>query len=293
MKHSFYSILAVLFFAGCSPDALFDREEQLLEQVPLEISSIQVEGDVHTRAGTTPLSGGKLGIFLTAGTGYTPAAYCYVGTGGGWSSSSPLMLGPAPATACAWYPYDYYVPQSKSDLANFPVRIQVYTPGTDLVYLSSINGINNTNPSLHIQLAHAHALLNFHISRSAEYVGAGNITGIGLSSSKLLKEAKYNIQTQAYFDIVLATALSFPVSESVPIGGTATIGLLMTPYTMPATTLKINVDGKEMSGNIPVAPLGLLQIGKCYDINVTLLRDLRLSVTVLPLDGTSGGEITW
>lgn len=291
MKRSLYPIITLLLFAGCSSDIPYP-EEPVQDLVPLELSSVRIEGDVSTRATTTPLTNGNLGIFLSNASGYTPAPYRYTGSAGGWTSDSPLYLGPGTATICAWYPYEYYVPANSGSLVQFPIKAQLNTPENDLLFFTSVSGINNRNPRQTIQLKHAHALLNFRISRDVTYQGEGKITSFTLETGyKLLDVAKINISNGQFSGANIVHKLTFPVEKTVRKNNTETIGILIPPLLIKETTVKLTVDGKEVSGYIK-GPVNTSTSGIAATINLKLRQDLPVSVTVQPTD-SAGGEIIW
>lgn len=290
MKRYPYSILLALLLTGCSSDLPYMENTGQEEGSALELSTVRMEGNVSTADNQVD---GKLGVFLTGGAGYASAAYQYTGKNGYWTSDNPLMLGPDDATICAWYPYDYYIPANSAALGTFPLYAQKYSTESDLVFLSSVSGLNNRNSSLNIRLAHAYALLEFRIQRDATYKGAGSIGKISIQSKKLLSEAKYDILHNTYSGIKIVTELSYNADVTVPAGETITTGMLMLPFTLRGSvTLTMNIDGTDFSGAFPASFSGTQKIGTCYILNVTL-RNLQLSITALPPDDTSGGEITW
>lgn len=292
MKRTFYSIFSLVLLAGCSSEVPY-QDSPTKEAVPLVISSIRIDSDVSTRATDIPLREGTLGIFQTGGSSYIPAPYQYTGIEGGWNSSAPLILGPEEALVCAWFPYDYFLPSAMSDLAHFPLQAQVYTQESDLAFLTTTGGIDSQNQSLNIRLTHAYALLSFTLSRDITYKGEGVITGITFDNEKLVRAEMIDIRDGSFSDQEVIRSLSLGLSAIVTAGKTTTIAILVPPHTFTDTQLTLQVDGKSLSGTLSGSSIGELHSGMSRTFDVTLRSDLKLSVTVLPVDGSVGGEIIW
>lgn len=292
MKQAFYSLLSLVLLAGCSSEAPYpdvpDREP-----VPLTISSIQIESDVPTRAGDTPLLEGTLGLYRTGGPFYTPASFRYTGTGGHWSSPVPLTLGAAEAFVCAWFPADYFAPPAVADLARFPLQAQVYTPAGDLAFLPATGGLDRDHPALNVRLTHAYSLLRFTLRRDVSYTGAGTVTAVTFENERFVRTETIDIRDGSLANPEFVKRLPLNVTATVPAGGTATLLILIPPQTFPDTRLTLEVDGQTLSGTFSGSSIGELQSGMSRSLDVILRRNLGLSVSVLPVDGSAGGEIEW
>lgn len=292
MKQTFYSMLLFAFLAGCSSEEPF-QDTPIGEAVPLSISSIRIDSEVSTRTSDIPLVEGKLGIFQTDVTFYTPAPYTYIGIGGEWTASSPLTLGMHEASVCAWFPGDYFSPSTINELARFPLDAQVYTEANDLVFLRNTGGLNKLNPSLNVRLTHAYALLSFSLKRDISYKGAGVVTGITLDNASIVKTAMMDIRDGSFSEQETVSSLSLEVSATVTPDKMATIKILVPPDNFTDTKLSLKIDGKTLVGTITGSSIGELHSGMSRTFDVTLQRNLELLVSVMPVDGSSKGDIIW
>lgn len=292
MKRSLHLLFIGMLLAGCTSGIPCGEEPFPVPLVPLGLSDVQVTGSVFTRAGTVPVTDGNLGIFVSNTSGYTPAPYRYTGKAGSWSSANPLYLGPGIATICGWYPYEYYVPASLATLSQFTLKIQWNTPLNDLLFFAAFSGASNRNPQQSIRLKHAHAVLNFIISRDVTYHGPGKITAFTLASDfKVLSEARIDIWNGSFSGVKIVKSFTLELDKTLSAGDTDTLSVLIPPYTLESTTVKMSIDGKEVNGWIQ-GPIRLGESGKAAVIHVKLRSDLPLSIQVLPPDSATG-EITW
>lgn len=292
MKRTFYPIFLLSLLGGCTSEV---PSQNALEgdAVPLVISSIRIDSEVSTRTSDITLAEGRLGIFQTSGSQYIPTPYLYTGIDGNWTASPPLPLGPDEAAVCAWLPEDYFVPTTTDDLAHFPLKAQIYDEAFDLAFLGTTGGLNKQHPLLNVRLTHAYALLSFTLKRDITYKGAGVVTGITLNKTNLVHTALIDIRDGSFSMQETASNLPLGVSATVTDDKTPIIKILVPPQTFTDTKLMLEVDGKTLSGTISGTSIGELQSGKSRTFDVTLQRNLELTVSVLPVDGTAGGNIIW
>lgn len=292
MKQIIYSIFLLLFLAACSseipPQGITDKEK-----APLVIPSIGIGSDVSIPAATLPLVEGTLGIFQTSGSPYAPAPYYYIGVGGNWTSRAPLTLGPEDASVCAWFPGNYFAPSSIADLARFHLETQIYSAENDLAFFPVTGGINSGHSGLNIRLTHAYALISFNLHRDVSYKGDGVVTSITFNNEHFVRAERMDIRNGNFSDKEIVRSLSLDVSATIAGSVTTTINVLVPPFTFPDTRLSLQVDGKTLSGTFPGTSVGTLHSGMSRTFDVTLRRNLELSVSVLPVDGSAEGEITW
>lgn len=292
MKQTFYSILSLVLLAGCSSE--MPKQNSLQgETVPLVISSIRIDSDVSTRTSDIPLEEGTLGIFRTGGSSYTPAAYRYAGNGGNWASASPLTLGPDEAFVCAWLPYDYFSPSTTDDLSRCPMSAQIYSHEGDLAFLPTTGGLDRQHPQLNVRLTHAYGLLSFTLHRDVTYKGEGKVTGITLKNGGIVRTAMMDIRDGSFSNRDIVTSLALDTSVTVTNDKAPTIKILVPPQAFADTELELEVDGKTLKGTFSAASIGELKSGGARTFNVTLRRNLELSVSILSPDGSAGGEIIW
>lgn len=292
MKQTFYSLLSLVLLTGCSSEAPY-ADAPARETVPLVISAIRIDSDVSTRASDTPLTTGTLGLYRTGGPSYTSAPFRYTGNGSSWDSDQPLTVGLAEAFVCAWFPYDYFTPSVPADLALFSLQAQVYTPASDLAFMTTRGGLNSNYPTLAIRLKHAYSLLSFTLRRDITYKGTGAVTSITLKNDGLVRSETIDIRDGNLSNPEIAGSLPLNVTATVSEGGTATLDILVPPQTFSDTQLILEVDGKTLTGTIPGISIGELHSGMSRTLDVILRRNLELSVSVLPVDGTAQGEIKW
>lgn len=292
MKQTFYSLLSLVLLASCSSEAPYP-DVPVEGTVPVVISAIRIDSDVSTRASDIPLTEGTLGLFRTGGPSYMAASFRYTGTGGIWDSDHPLTVGLAEAFVCAWFPYDYFVPDVPADLARFPLQVQEYAPAADLVFLVTTGGLDSSHPSLPIRLKHAYALLSFTLRRDITYKGAGSVTSITLKNDGLVRSGTTDIRDGSFANPERVERLPLNLTATVAAGDTATLHILVPPQTFSDTQLILEADGKTLTGTIPGISIGELHSGMSRTLDVILRRNLELSVSVLPVDGTAQGEIKW
>lgn len=290
MKRFSFLILAfTLLLGGCSDDCSWSPD--VPPEVPLELSAY-VEGNVYTRT-ATPLSAGDVGVFLFAENGYTEKPYHYSVVGGRWAAGTPLILTGGTASVCVWYPFHFRIPANSSEVRAFTLNAQKYTAAADLCYQKTVSGLNNRNYTLQARLQHAYAQIEFHLSREITFKTAGAVSDITLAAGGLLKGITLDITTGTYSSPV-AGAVSFPAGVTVVEGDETVVGVLLPPTTLTGDiNLTFRVDGKDMTAVLPRAGLPELTAGTKYVVRGKLKRDLDMTVTVDPQDGTAGGEIVW
>lgn len=292
MKQTFYSILSLVLLAGCSSEMPY-QSSLTEERVPLVISSIRIDSDVSTRTNDIPLEEGILGIFQIGDIFYTSAAFRYVGNGGSWLSTPPLTLGPDETSVCAWFPYNYFSPSTTDDLAHCPMSAQIYSHEGNLAFLPTTGGLDKQHPQLNIRLTHAYGLLNFTLHKDVTYKGDGRVTGITLKNDRIVRTEMMDIRDGSFSDQDIVTSLALDTVVTVTNDKAPTIKILVPPQTFVDTELELEVDGKTLRGTFSAGAIGELQSGGARTFNVTLRRKLELSVSVLPPDGSAGGEIIW
>lgn len=280
----------VLLAGGCSDnDTLPAVDDAAL--VPLGLS-VSVEGNVFTRSATA-LTDGNIGIYLLPENDYLPGTFLYSAVSGNWTAATPLMLSANNASVCVWYPYEYWIPADPGGLQTFPLNAQKYTPASDLCYQAVSGGLNNRNNRLLVQLQHAYAQIEFRLSRDITFKTAGNVGDITLSASGLLSGMTLDISSGTTTN-PLEGSVTYTASVVVPESSDVMTGLLLPPATLSGDlTITFSVDGRDMNAVLPHASLPQLESGNKYILRGVLQRELDITVTVEPADGSVGGEIVW
>lgn len=281
-------LLAAMWLGSCSDGgSLPDTPVRAL----LEICA-RTEGVVNTRS-VTPLTSGRLGIYVLAGEGYVPQAYLYTAVGGVWESALPPMLTSSDASVCAWYPYDYFTVSVPDDMEAVPLQAQKYDRAYDLTYMTPVTGLNAVNNTLEARLTHACSMLEFRLTRDT-YTGTGRIGTIRLSASGLLTSAKLDITSGTYSGATEGD-VSFEAGITITDADPVTVAVLLPPAVLVgAMSVTFTVDEKERTVTLPAADLGRLDAGNAYIIRGALQEyDIFLRVVSDKTDGTAGGEIIW
>lgn len=288
-RFSFLIVVLMWLSGGCSDDRYRLPDRTLA--VPLELSA-DVEGNVYTRS-ATPLLAGDVGIFLFAENGYAEKSFHYSVVGGRWTAGTPLMLTGENAAVCVWYPYHFQLPADGTEVRTFVLNAQKYVPAADFCYQTTVHGLNNRNYTLQARLQHAYSQIEFRLSRDITFKSAGAVGNVSLSAGGLLKGVTLDITSGTYSSAVAGNVV-FPADISVSADREAVAGVLLPPATLTGDMhLSFQVDGQEMTAVLPLASLPRLTAGTKYTVRGILKRDLDMTLTVVPVDGTAGGEIVW
>ncbi len=284
---------SILFILALLSEGCQDKADLLYRDTltPLELN-VSVEGNIYTRS-TSTLASGSIGIYLLADNNYAEGLYLYSAISGKWTTGKPLMLNGNNASVCVWYPYNYRIPANLSELKTFPLNAQKYTPDTDLCYQTITGRVNNRNYRLQAQLQHAYSQIEFRLSRDITFKTAGSVDSITLSAPGLFKGMQLDITSGTTANGVTGN-VTYIANVTIPASGEVVTAVLLPPATLTGDLkLVFRVDGKNMTATLPLSSLSKLVAGTKYTVRGVLQRKLNITVTVSPVEGTSGGEIVW
>lgn len=261
------------------------------ELVPVAMEAM-VENGSMTRAATTTLSSGSVGVFRTAPVStWCPAQYDvkYTYSGTDWKAADKdnvILVGGEDATLHAYYPYGT-VTFDASKKTQTTLTVKDYTADNDLCYADAPTAvINNKNPKASFVLKHAYARLKFSITRHNSFPTACKITKIVMQPA-----TPGNI-----FYTTRTMDISKPAGDAAQLGGSiaadwtlnisslsiSTTGIskgaenteidkLFPPQEFTAsvdTKLTLTIDGRDYSVTIPSATLPALKAG--YESTIKL-----------------------
>lgn len=271
------------------------------ELVPVAMEAM-VENGSMTRAATTTLSSGSVGVFRTAPVStWCPAQYDvkYTYSSTDWKPADKdnvILVGGENATLHAYYPYGT-VTFDASKKTQTTLTVKDYTADNDLCYADAPTAvINNKNPKASFVLKHAYARLKFSITRHNSFPTDCKITKIVMQPA-----TPGNI-----FYTTRTMDISKPAGDAAQLGGSiaadwtlnisslsiSTTGIskgaenteidkLFPPQEFTAsvdTKLTLTIDGREYTVTIPSATLPALKAG--YESTIKLeVQGTGISVT--------------
>ncbi len=151
------------------------------ELVPVVMEAMVENGSV-TRATTTTLNSGSIGVFRTAPVStWCPAQYNvpYTNSGSGWQATdtdNKVLVGGEDASLHAYYPYNS-VTFDTTVKTQTTLTVKDYTVNNDLCYAAAPTAvINNKNPKASFVLKHAYARFKLSITRNDNYPNDCKIT---------------------------------------------------------------------------------------------------------------------
>ncbi len=270
------AVLAALL-SGCS------KSDDTPAEVKTDLSVLSVSLDGNA------LTSGEIGVFLGGDNGYTGRNNVKYSFGNPWSSESPVELGSATPSLCAYSPYD----ASLSDATAVPLTSQQYSAGADFCYGTLSTTTRNTT-TLALNLTHAYAQMTLNIVRDATYPGACAISGVSLSNAGLNASAKLNLFTGAYQSVAGVVAFN-PQITGIEAGKSATVATLLVPVTTAMSgnlVITLTVDGVPLSTNVEVTGSGLskLEAGKNYQGTLNV-KPVNTGVNAVTIKGWGVNEI--
>ncbi|RHB33365.1 fimbrillin family protein [Bacteroides nordii] len=295
MKKLLITMTFAVLLAGCSEEASVPGGNSVQERNPLTVQSASLNTDVQTRAATTPVTSGSIGLFLANNTSY-PDAYVPVDNnqyshGTPWTSSNPIYLGGETADVCAYYPYSADRNNSKA----FTLKTQTYNAPADLCYSENIamngakataDGAGTIGCKVSFTLKRAYSKVAFEFYRK-NYPGTCEMTHIQLKNC--ITDNTLDITSGTYGTVATTGDLDYDVKITVPeddgTSPTPSIttsdddadakNLLVIPGDIPGAdltgvTIVLTVDGKTMTTKIPRATLGKFVAGKVYTFKMSV-----------------------
>ncbi len=280
--------IPLLLLAGCTSEDLPQQPGAGEYQTPLTVESVTIDSQVHTRAdaGYDDLADNtSIGLFLegtAAGTYTALNNRTYKRSGAKivpTATAQTIYLGAYDANVCA-----YYLPTLNiTNKTAVALASANYTAAADLVYAKN-QTVNGTTAGCKVsfKMIHAYAQIELSFTRD-NYPNTCKITTVTLKNNSLAKSASLNMATevlgtpvvgasQAFYTNTAATATGITIAAT---GDTHKVNLLMVPCTLAnvsgtGLSMTFNVDGKDMTMNIPYATLGSLVAGNKYQITAKL-----------------------
>lgn len=255
-------------------------------------AGITSEEAVTRAAGTTTLTSGSIGVFLSntdpADTDppYTTVSnrkYAYGVPK--WTTAKAIYLGGEEANVCAYYPYS-----EAQATTVVPLTTQGYTLANDLSYAPNLKvngGPDKTidgNVGRHVTfvLKRAYSRTKFEFTRK-NYTGTGHITRVVLrklpaSATLDIATGSYSGETQADRTLTVDYTLPQPDLSTADKTVTPTEELLVAPGKIAETgagdknglALVLTIDNKAMTTYIKPTVLNELKAGKYYTFKVNV-----------------------
>jgi len=260
-------LLCGLLLWGCSENQTLSDNNGTALKISAGIAPALTRG----ASSTTALTSGSLGVFLSNANDYTPRGNVqYTYTDGSWAASSPIYLGDADATLCAYYPYS----AALTDAASVSLTSQAYASDKDLCYASK-SGVNADAPKWDMVLAHAYAEITLNITRDVSYLGDCAVSKVSLNNAGLYTSGTLDISTGAYSAQVAGAVSDDPQITGIASGASASHSLLLVPVTSSMSgnlVITLTVDGKPLIASVDVSAAGLdqLQAGTNYSVGLNI-----------------------
>lgn len=268
------------------------------------------------------VASGSLGIFRSQGTNYTSTLdnkkYTYINDTKGWqpaTSSDTIYLNGDDADVCAYYPYNsdmFYndktgIPLTSGKYAGFGINDpnQSFFP-TDLCYATN-RTLNGSQRATTFELKHAMAMLEFKISKEADYKGDCRITSVSIQNPELIKSSSIDITDGTYAapdsnKVVKDSVVYTPGTDDTGIlieSTTVTTAAMLVPFkpTSAGLTITFVTNGVNVEANIPATKIANVEAGKRYTVSITM-KAASMQVTgvdMVPWDeiGVGGDDFTW
>lgn len=268
-------LLTSLLFAGCSAEDTIEVNAgtpPVELTTPLTIASAQLDVEVSTRATTvqtTELTSGSIGVFVADANGYTAvnnSQYTYnTGTNKWGAASTPILLGGADASICAYYPYK----GTNTSSSAIPLQSAEYLENSDLCY--AINQEKSAIDSpISFSMKRAYSRLKIQVG-NRDYPGTSSVSSLVLRG--LYGTAALNITDGTYTALVEGQVSTSKVATVTSSSNyTDWIDCLLVPFKNDTDankkiTIELTVDGQKMLKEIPdYTP----QAGKYSTLKLTL-----------------------
>lgn len=294
---TFSLVMTALSLGGCSSEegeasyAGSPGHRAALEVLGASQGELQLTAP-GTRATSTTLTSGKIGVFLNPKTpgDYTPqnnvkyTASNASGGGTAWTSSKALFFTDAIANVCAYHPYtaggNYedrtamrLKTQEYSAAVDFSFAKDVPMNSTDRVANGSEDGAGN---QVVFKMSRAYALLVLNFKRG-NIKDDCTIARMEVSATGLNSENTLNISTGAYGSPTAAPDNKFILDKEITVPqNTSTASVSQQILMVPAATLsnmkltlKLNSAGSPALG-VKVTEISRFEAGKRYTLNLTV-----------------------
>lgn len=276
------------------------------------------ETEVSTRAGSVlvPVTKGSLGIFRSKGAGYSGELnnieYTYTGAAKGWQPTAPtdtILLNGGDADVCAYYPYDGAM--NFIDKTRMPIYSGKYTGNYSAVAGSFVydlcydinRTLNGSKRATTFEMKHAMAMLEFKITKDADYQGDCRVTSVSILNPNLITESSIDISSGTYATTFSKGTVAYNPgadADGILIGSIATTtSALLVPFTPDADgiTLSFAVNDMPVEATIGTDKLPKVEAGNRYTVKLTM-KATSMQVTgvdMLPWEetGVGGDDFTW
>lgn len=315
MKQLFTIALWSSLILGCSgDDGVIPRKEGTA--LSIESAGISAQALTRADAGYTTLNsaGDEVGLYLRdEGGNYAVknnVKYRFVSAGQPWQTDTPIWLGAETAKVCAYYPYHSADPLYDNS-TSLPLNTQLYSHLEDVSYCGE-QDVDGTSAHSTLQLkldrAYSRLALNFKRDAASPYPGTCRLTKVELINSALITQAHLNIRTGsqtpdskpgafvydrpgAGLDITIppyASATDVVKSDDDPaITKNRNRSILIIPCTLSSQTgsngtaygltVRLTIDEKPMTVDIPFADLSAFKAGTLYTMTLSI-RGTELTV---------------
>ena len=293
-------LLTSLLLAGCTADETTDANagrSPMELTTPLTIESASLDAELMTRATSSTITSGSIGVFLSGADYVAVNNSQYTNGGSGWSpAGAGINLGAKDAQVCAYYPWV----STYNNSTAIPLTSQVYDAAKDLSYAvnQTKNGTSSSASAIAFNMVKAYARLKIQFKR-ADYPGTCVVSKVTLKN--LLPNATLNITNGAYSASTgtLGSELVRMANVAVGTGSTATVwaDYLLVPCRPAETGMVVSlvVDGKPMTTTVPwsggYSPAAGAYVAITLTIKGTSLGGISVTKEDWP-SATDGGEHT-
>ena len=282
-----YFILATALLCSCGSEA--DQADSAGgETVPLSIADASLAVSMLRAATTLNTNGISMGLFLTAGNGYSArnnVKYLYSTSGtAGWAvnGTTDIYLNKNAAGLCAYYPYD-----AAANTLTRTLTPTVYSTASDLCYKKGLSASSTAN-SLSFEMGHAYSRLTLNISKGA-YSGTGMISSISIANAGLITNSTLDLSTGSYTTVTTGGLYTDAAPAIANLNTTATKQYLMVPSALSGiTTLTLNIDGIDFVCNISNATLSALVAGSNLTLSISFTGTAFVVSSVTTTDWVTG-----
>jgi len=286
-----YFILATALLCSCGSEA--DQADSAGgETVPLSIADASLAVSMLRAATTLNTNGISMGLFLTAGNGYSArnnVKYLYSTSGtAGWAvnGTTDIYLNKNAAGLCAYYPYD-----AAANTLTRTLTPTVYSTASDLCYKKGLSASSTAN-SLSFEMGHAYSRLTINISKGA-YSGTGMISSISIANAGLITNSTLDLSTGSYTTVTTGGLYTDAAPAIANLNTTATKQYLMVPSALSGiTTLTLNIDGIDFVCNISNATLSALVAGSNLTLSISFTGTAFVVSSVTTTDWVTGSSFS-
>lgn len=314
MKQLFAIALWSSLILGCSgDDGVIPREEGTA--LSIESAGISAQALTRADAGYTTLNSAddEVGLYLRDDAGKyavkNNVKYSFVSVGQPWKTATPIWLGGETAKVCAYYPY-HDDPLYDNSTA-LPLNTQLYSHLEDVSYATEqeVDGTSaHSTLQLKLDRAYSRLALNFKRDAASPYPGTCRLTKVELINSALITKATLNIRDGVQTSINTPGTFVYDQQGSglnITIPPYAAItdviksdddpdittnrnrSILLVPCALNkrtgsdgteyGLTVRLTIDDKPMTVDIPYAHLSAFKAGTLYTMTLSI-RGTELTV---------------